>query len=320
MKTFIMLIFLSISLAANSAVPTEEGLLKNLNNSNVSGNLITVKASIQNLSPTVGSVSEAESVKPEFYKWVLSLENPNAISLLQVSYTNSQMMSGQIHDVKYIPDLLTAIKKEKSPEKGMFYAVLMMLTTNQPQGLESFLEKGGASIVRNKNILNEEKIKLLRTYRTYLANNKGKGEANSPLNPPDPQSKAKVLELFKANTYQRSSNVELIKTENEFLWKADWKSVKGYFSNEERRLRIMELASGDNTMKLEASEYVLFNGINELPKFILFKDLKGQSSKMQILSLETKTNREKKLIERFEETKKNIQVQKNGETSYSFLF
>ena len=82
----------------------------------------------------------------------------------------------------------------------------------------------------------------------------------------------------------------------------------------------MELASGDNTMKLEASEYVLFNGINELPKFILFKDLKGQSSKMQILSLETKTNREKKLIERFEETKKNIQVQKNGETSYSFLF
>ena len=320
MKILLSFVLLVASLALVAAVPTEEGLLRNLNNADIPGNMITVKAIIQNTSPAIGAVAETEISKADYYKFVFSIENPNAVSLLQVTYSSSQMMNNQIKDVKYVPDLLSAIKKEKSPEKGMFYAVMMMLTTNQSAGVESFLEKGGVQIVRNKNILNEEKMKLLKTYRTYLANNKGKGDANSPLNPADPQNKAKVLELFRANTFQRSKNVELVKNDNEFLWKADWKTVKGYFSNEERRLRVMEFGSGDSLMKLEANEYVLFNGTNELPKFILFRDLKGQSAKLQVLSLETKKNHEKKLSERFEEAKKNVQTTKVGETNYSFLF
>ena len=104
------------------------------------------------------------------------------------------------------------------------------------------------------------------------------------------------------------------------MWLADWKTVKGYFSNEERRLRVVEYTTPDNTVKLEAQDYVLFNGTNELPKFIILKDSKGQTAKMQVLSLETKTNREKKLSERYEESKKNNSIKSTGETSYSFLF
>jgi hypothetical protein len=320
MKVLITIFTLVLSLTTLAAVPTEEGLLKNLNNAGIPGNLITIKTMVQNSSPAVGAVTETEATKADFYKFVLSIENPNIVSLLQVTYSNSQMLNNQIKDVKYIPDLLTAIKREKSPEKGMFYAVLMMLTTNRSQGVEAFLEKGGVQIVRNRNILNEDKMKLLRSYRTYLANNKGKGDANSPLNPPDPQNKAKNLELFRANTFQRSKNIELIKNENEFLWKADWKSVKGYFTNEERRLRIMEYVFGDTSIKLDAKDYILFNGTNELPKYIFFKDSKGQTAKMQILGLDTKNNREKKLTERYEEAKKSIPATNSGETSYSFLF
>lgn len=320
MKVLITIFTLVLSLTTLAAVPTEEGLLKNLNNAGIPGNLITIKAMVQNSSPAVGAVTETEATKADFYKFVLSIENPNIVSLFQVTYSNSQMLNNQIKDVKYIPDLLNAIKREKSPEKGMFYAVLMMLTTNRSQGVEAFLEKGGVQIVRNRNILNEDKMKLLRSYRTYLANNKGKGDANSPLNPPDPQNKAKILELFRANTFQRSKNIELIKNENEFLWKADWKSVKGYFTNEERRLRIMEYITGDTSIKLDAKDYILFNGTNELPKYILFKDSKGQTAKMQILGLDTKNNREKKLTERYEEARKSVPATKGGETSYSFLF
>ncbi|MGZ3808432.1 MAG: hypothetical protein ACXVCE_10120 [Bacteriovorax sp.] len=316
MKILACIISLALTFSAMGSVPTEEGLLKNLNNAGIPGNLITIKAMIQGATPA--APAEIDSGKTDFYKFVISLENPNLISFFQVAYSNGQMLTSQIKDVKYVPDLLAAIKREKSPEKGLFYSVLMMLATNRAQGVETFLEKSGVQIVKNKNILNEEKMKLLRAYRTYLANNKGKGDANSPLNPADPQNKAKVIELFRANTFERSKNIELAKLDNEFVWKVDWKAVQAYFTNEERRLRKIEYSNGESASKLEATDYVLFNGTNELPKYITFKDSKGQTAKIQILSLETKTNREKKLSERYEEAKKSASSA-NAE-SFSFLF
>ncbi len=301
-----------------AAVPTEEGLLKNLNNADIPGNLITIKAMLQ-AGATVGNVAGAvEAPKIDYYKFVISLENPSAISLLQIAYSNGQMLNSQIKDVKYIPDLVAAIRKEKSPEKGLFNAIFMMLTTNRSQGMEAFLEKSGIQVVKNKNILNEEKMKLLKAYRNYLATNKGKGEANSPLNPTDPQNKAKIIELFRANTFQRSKNIELVKIENEFFWRADWKSGLGYFSNEERRLRKFEYNLADTQIRIEASDYILFNGTNELPKAINLKDSKGILSKMQVLGLDIKANREKKLYERYEEARKFAPT--NSESGYSFLF
>ena len=317
-----MFILLIASATTNAAVPTEEGLLKNLNNAAIPGNLITIKALVQPQGGTgVGNIgAEADVVKSDYYKFIISLENPNSISLLQIAYSNAQMQNAQIRDVKYISDLMSFIKKEKTIERGMFYSVLMMLTTNRSQGLELFLEKSGVQVVKNKNILNEDKMKLLKAYRTYLATNKGKGEANSPLNPSDPQSKSKVIELFRANTFVRSSNIELVKIESEFFWRVDWKSTKAYFSNEERRLRMIDFTTADATAKIEANDYVLFNGTNELPKTMTFKDTKGQSSKIQIISLDTKNNREKKLNERFDEAKKSLVSGGGVEANYSFLY
>ena len=313
---------LTISVSTIAAVPTEEGLLKNLNNAAIPGNLITIKALLQPIGGLgVGNVGvEADAVKSDYYKFIISLENPSSISLLQIAYSNAQMQNAQIKDVKYIPDLMSAIKKEKTIEKGLFYSVLMMLTTNRSQGVELFLEKSGVQIVKNKNILNEDKMKLLKAYRTYLATNKGKGEANSPLNPSDPQSKTKVIELFRANTFVRSNNIELVKIENEFFWRVDWKSTKAYFSNEERRLRMIDFTAIDSTVKIDANDYVLFNGTNELPKTMTIKDSKGQSSKLQVISLDTKGNREKKLNERYDEAKKNLVSGGGVEANYSFLY
>lgn len=310
MKLLAFLVFFLFSTQLLAAVPTEEGLLKNLNNAGIPGNLITIKAMVQG--------PEVDGAKTDYYRFQISLENPAVVSLLQVAYSNGQMLNSQMKDVKYIPDMVSAIKRDKSVERGLFYAALMMLATNKSNGMEAFLEKNGIQIVRNKNILNEEKMKLLRAYRTYLANNKGKGDANSPLNPPDPANKAKVVELFRANTFDRAKNIELTKIENEFVWKVDWKSTQGYFTNEDRRLRRLDYVNGDLNVRLDATEYIQFNGTNELPKFIFMKDSKGLSSKMQILGLDTKTNREKKLAERYDELKKALTSP--TPESYTFLY
>ena len=309
MKKFLVKIILvmTVSLSVHASVPTEEGLLKNLNNADLPGQFITVKMMVQSLT---------ETDKTQYLKLQLSLDNPNAIGLLQTTYSNGQMLTSQIKNVKYFPDLLTQIKREKSAEKSLFYGVVMMLTTNTSSGVEAFLEKNGVSVVKNKTILNEDKIKLLRAYRSHLVNNKGKGEAGSPLNPEDPKNKEKVLELFRSNTFKRAKNIELVKKDNEFMWKVDWKSAQGYFSNEERQFRAIDYNTPDTQIKVEASNYLLFNGTNELPKFFNVKDSAGQLYKIQTLSLDIK-KADKRLSESYEELKK---APAQNEAPYSFLF
>jgi hypothetical protein len=310
MPTFFLCLLTAFVISANAfaSVPTEEGLLKNLNNADLPGQYITIKMMGQSL---------AEQEKADYVKFIITLENPNAIGLLQVVYNNSQMQNSQIKSVKYTPDLLVQIRKEKSQERAMFFASLMMLATNRSAGMEAFLEKNGVSILKNKNILNQDKMKLLRDYRTHLVNSKGKGDAGSPLNPEDPAAKQKALELFRANTFKRAPNVELVKKENEFMWKTDWKSVQGFFSNEERRLREIDLNSADGQISLDANTYVLFNGVNELPKFIGIKDQKGINYKLQVLSLDTKLKGEKRLSDSYEELKK---LGGQEASAYPFLY
>lgn len=301
------LLAFAISFSALASVPTEEGLLRNLNNADLPGQFVNVKMMVQSLM---------EPEKIEYVKFQLALDNPATVGLLQTTYSNSQMLNSQIKSVKFIPDLLGQIKKEKAPEKSLFYGVLMMLTTNRSQGMEAFLEKNGVSVVKNKTILNEDKMRLLRAYRSHLVNNKGKGDAGSPLSPEDPKMKDKVQDLFRSNTFKRAKNVELVKKDNEFMWKVDWKSAQGYFSNEERQFRAVDYATTETQIKIEANNYLLFNGTNELPKFMNVKDSTGQLFKVQTLGLDVK-RADKKLAESYEELKK---APASGEVSYSFLF
>jgi hypothetical protein len=254
----------------------------------------------------------------EYIKIIFFVEKSGVIGAFQITYGDSQMQSSQIHDVKYIADLPKALTQEISPEKSLFYGALLMLATNHPDGMEAFIEKNGVKFNRNKTQVNEEKLALLKSYKEYLVNTKGKGkgEAESPLNPPDPEERTKVIALFKSNTYTRSPNVELIKIGSEFFWKADWKNLQGLFTNEERRLKKFDYKNQDGEYSLEVSEFTLFNGINELPKFIEIKSEKGLNTKIQIIAEEVGNKKEKD----FEELKKKAAGKKDTKETLGFLF
>jgi hypothetical protein len=301
-------LLIGFSINAKASVPTEEGLLRNLNNADLPGQFINIKLMVQAIG--------GEQDQSEYIKLQLSLENGNIISALQTTFSNGQMLNSQIKSIKYFPDLIKQLRIEKTPEKNLFYGVLIMLATNRSQGIEIFLEKNGISIVRNKSILNEDKMKLLRAYRSHLVNNKGKGDAGSPLSPDDPKSKERVQDLFRSNTFKRAKNIELVKKDNEFMWKVDWKTAQSYFSNEERQFRGIEYGNNDAQIKIEANNYLMFNGTNELPKFLNLKDSKGAIYKVQTLGLDIKRS-DKKLSESYEEIKKLPQTE---ESTNSFLY
>jgi hypothetical protein len=285
-----------------AAVPTEEGLLKNLNNPTPNGKIVTIKMAIQH------------ATKNEFLKIVFLLDKPNVIGLAQITYSDSQMQPSQIIDVKFVSDLPTALAKETVPEKNLFYATLLMLATNRPIGMEIFLEKNGVRITKNKSLMNEDKMNLLKSYRTYLTNNKGKGELESPLNPTDAEAKAKIITLFKSNTYGKSKNIELVKTGSQFFWKADWQSLQAIFTNEERRLKRLEYKNLEAEYSLEANDYTSFNGQNELPKLIEIKNNKGMESKIQILGEVVNSKRE------FDDLKMKVLPKKDPKDILSFLY
>lgn len=313
MKKTISIFLMVLTLKLSAAVPTEEGLLRNLNNNPIPGSQITIKAAIKKIDET------KDNNRVDYYKFVLVTDGPT-ISLFQVNYNGSQMLNNQIQDLKLIQDLVGAIKKDKTPERGMFYGALSMLATNRSTGMISFIEKTGGNVTLNRSLLNEDKLKLLKTYHNYLATTKGKGEASSPLNPQDPTEKAKVLDLFKSNTYQRSQNISLVKENNEFLWLADWKSVKGYFTNEERRLRTITFQQGEVLYRLDASDYALLNNNNEFPKNIVVKDEHGVQYKIQILGFDVKKTLEKKLNDRFVEAQKSMGKNIDQGELFEFLF
>jgi hypothetical protein len=314
---FLAIAALSIISSPNSfsSVPTEEGLLRNLNNADLPGQFITLKTMVQTAGYANKVITDQE--KTDYVKFLISLENSPIISLVQITYSSAQMLNTQIKSVKYVPDLLGQIKREKVPEKSLFYSILMMLTSNRSQGVEAFLEKNGTAIVKNRTILNEDKIRLLKAYRSFLINNKGRGDAGSPLNPEDPKNKERILSLFRSNTFKRAQNIELVKKENEFMWKVDWKSAQGFFSNEERHFRAIEYNTGEAQIDMTAAQYTLFNGTNELPKYMSFKDSTGRLFKMQVLGMDNKLKADKRLVDTFLELKK---IPTQEDTTYTFLF
>ncbi len=304
MKVLGLIIFLSLNSFAS--VPTEEGLLKNLNNAELPGSFITLK---------MMSSPALDPEKAEYIKYYIQSETSGPIAVTQTIYSNSQMLPSQLKNVKHYPDIVAFLRKEKQPERHIFNSLLIMLVTNRSLAFETFLEKNGVSVVKNKTLLNEEKIRLLRQYRAHLINSKGRNDVGSPLNPEDPKAKERVLDLFRANSFKRARNIELTKKDGEFVWKVDWKVAQAFFTNEERRFRMIEYATTESSIKLEASQYLMFNGINELPKFFNLIDSTGMNYKIQILGLDIKKI-DKKPAEYFEEYKKTPNL---SEVNVNFL-
>lgn len=311
MKKYLFLCAALFALKTTAAIPTEEGLLKNLNNSapQVGQTIVRFKVT-----------STDESKGDTYYRVILSNENPNSVQVLQQKYAGAQMTAAQLKDVKYEADLFARIKRDTVNEKTTFYSTLGFLVFNKGTGLESIIEKSGGSILRTRSQYNDDKLRLLRQYKGYLSSSKSKGDADSPLNPQDPKEKQRVQELFRSNSLRPSPNVKLTKMGPSFMWHADWKNVHGYFSNEERRLRILEITSSDSPLKIEMEQYGILNGINEFPKTMAMQTKEGIIYRIQILGVESKGNKEKSVLLKYDELRKSMEANSSKEDTEVFLF
>ena len=309
MKKILLMASLLIlsSKIALASVPSEEGLLRNLNNQELAGSNVSLKFSIQPLD---------DSAPAEFMRVYFQQESESNVGMLQVLYSNAQMLNSQITNIRYVPNVIGSARIDKNMERSLFDSTMLMLSLNNPYGFKVTMAKAGVQIANDKDVLNEDKMNLLKEYRTYLVNNKGRSDVGSPFNTDDAKAKGKNIELFKSNTFKRAENIELAKKNNEFMWKVDWKSTQAFFSNEQREFRVLEYVAGDISFKIDATSYLAFNGVNSFPKFLNVKEGTGKIVKMQTLSQEVRKT-DKKLKDLYQEYKAHASEKASN---YSFLF
>jgi len=303
MKLFLstlLVIFLNQALAA---IPTVEGLFRNSSNREVAGEGIRISYSIEEqqneilLQKTESESTDKElevemlkqKLEPVFIKQsILIGEDGNSLQSIKYIFNSAEMKNNNLINFKFAPSYNAKIISEFDINKRVFESLKAMYLLNNSSIIGTLLREKGNGYKSNKDILDVEKVRLLERYKEYLIATKEdpdlREELSSPLNPTDLEERGKVLDLMKKNMYEKTNQVSLVKKKNLFRWKVDLGTILAEFSNEDHRLKKFNLQN-NGQIEVTTGDYILFDGLHELPKVIIFKGNNDRVYKIRIISL-----------------------------------
>ncbi|OFZ25182.1 MAG: hypothetical protein A2381_12135 [Bdellovibrionales bacterium RIFOXYB1_FULL_37_110] len=303
----ILLLFFSSNLF--SAYPTAEDLFKNTGNQEVAGNQIVLKFQVEESdekrikSELEGDLSNKDVIKTEipealtlekhdkfetkYLTWTFSLKKESKIELFQEVYSDSLMKSPHLELINYLGDYHSKIRDDNNLERSLFYAIISSLVLNDSRGMVEFLMRHEPTFLSNTMLLNREKIKHLEKYKLFLAEKKDK---NLPVPTPsldeDASTKKKQMdEMMHMSMYQKNNQVSLQRLDGNFFWMVNLPTFKAYYKNENRDLYKVDFNKDTANITTIMGNYMLFDGIHQLPKRILFKTTNGRNFIIRILEL-----------------------------------
>ncbi|MBI2521391.1 MAG: hypothetical protein HYV97_13305 [Bdellovibrio sp.] len=293
------LIFLTINIPNSfSAVPSIEGLFKNLNNKPVTEKLVTIKAKVQ--TEVISDTQEGQS-KEYYLKMMLLKRNDHQLDVLHTIHTSPDCNYKTIVDYKYFDDVSASIAKGEEDVSLSFYALMSMLGSNNSKIISTFMKKRNSDFVNEKEILNQEKIKLLEAYLGFLKSGETPDSGNSPLRPKSDAEKNKIDELMSMRFYKlpTSTNLKMVKIGREISWVIKFENVDAYFDNETFRLKKFKSNLYDQVISYDFTNYILMDGTHEFPRTInIVNEGKGQTN-LTILDVnysDDKNNQFKKIL------------------------
>jgi hypothetical protein len=319
--------FLVITNTVFAAIPTPEGLFRNGNNKDINTEMVVIKLKIEEISndgvlklekesqEDLKEVISANSQRTRHYKFIYSNEKDKSVDLIQVQYEDAQMKKESVIKASYFKNLNKKLAENISYEPTLFYSLNLMLTLNNSKGLTGLIKKVNETFKNNKELMNQEKVTLLEKYREYLARAREKTDKTtsvevsmtkedlSPLAPMTDDEKKKVKELLDAKMYDTSEIVTLKKIDNKFFWQMKMENIYADFSSESHRLKKLVLNIGDETIEINLSNYILFDGIHELPKTIIYKSLNNKVFKITYLKYQGVMFKGRKMYKRAREYK-----------------
>jgi hypothetical protein len=332
MKILIPVLVSLFSTLIVAAVPTAEGLFRNGNNKDIDGDMIVLTFIIEEhvnkkliesskVAETTEQVEDkllGEKMGPRYFKIIYGTESEERVEAILVEYNRAKLSAKSVIDVKYFSNLIEKIKSDEFIEREIFYSVLNMLALNDSRAIAQVLMRHNTNFNDNNKLLNEKKYKLLNDYKKYLQTVKEdeslKETLENPLKPEDNEKMETVKETMGMPLYQRDETVKLVRDNTDFYWQVGLENSFAKFDSKKQRLIEFVHNNGSSSIKINMGEYILFDGIHELPKYIFLKDLLERVFKVQVTSYKVFKNTGKKMIQRYKQygelvkkNKKNIQ-------------
>ncbi len=325
-KLFLILSFCLTSLSATAAIPSTEGLFRNGNNADVTSTLVTVNFRfIRDMSELImektsedspANESELLEVKPIplFVKFLLSVDKYDRVQVIQAIYSSGKMRSSSLLDVRYISNLKNKIKKSNE-RKALFYSLLSSFALNRSKEMSALLLSKSKVFKTNKQLLDPEKKALYEKYKRYLAvTKKDKSLLESmenPLNPKDIEAQKAVGIIKKRPFMQKDPAVSLEKNSGDFYWKVSLDVMEASFTSETFRLEKLSFGPPENALKMNFSDYILFDGTHELPKHMKIRSI-DEIVSIRALSLRHRGLGSKTMTQKYRKILKDMPKKSEG--------
>ncbi len=285
MKNCLFVLLLALMGTQLFAAPTMEGLFRNGNNPDLSADLVVATFSVEELPSEV-----SKELLPTRYVKVFMSRSNSAIVALQADYADNRFAEPATQKSFYRTQLSDDVREAKFVERPLFYSVLSTLLLNDSRPMNHFLKAHSNGFKTNREAMSPEKLELLQKYKEYLIAISEEGgsvkDAIKASKEGNAEERAKAMEVITGGIYEKNDKVRLAREGGQFFWSVDLGAFKAFFSNEEHRLKKIQLMmEGGKNVELECGEYTLLNGTHELPKTMMLRDSTNSLYRISFLSL-----------------------------------
>jgi hypothetical protein len=262
--------FLSV-VSSYGSIPTVEGLFRNPSNGEVTQKTAVIRFAIERRSSLVSEGIQQEPAQDQitkhYVKYIFDTNLKTRVRAIQAIYKTKEMNGNDLVSVRYISN----ISEEKLVrEKKLFLAILSSLTLNRSNELMNYLKGISKDVKYNKENYDEEKKKLLSSYKNYLTDKKenNETETQNPMKPELLEEKEKIDVTMKRPLFIRSETTKLRKKNRSFYWEVVLDNFQGEFENENLKMRKMEFNNLSSIDQFSFENYLLIDGIHSFPKII----------------------------------------------------
>lgn len=277
MRLFFVVLFTGIySIIGHSYVPTLDSLLRNGNNEDINQNTV-----IANLTITEKPTKPTEQIKTYYSKFVISNFRETYSNIIQLNFerdfTNSSMREMKVIASNGVKNVFTA---NENLDGEIFYGLFEFLVLNKSKRLLSVLRKYDPGLKTNKELINQDKLTLLKRYKTYLEAQKedeDNQDLKNPLKPQTEEEQKSVSEIMKQAMILPDENIKRIKIGDEFYFIIDKENMFLKFDKNHRikEFNFRNLYGGE--IEIVFGRFVAFSNSLEFPEFIRIKSSTGRN-------------------------------------------
>lgn len=285
MKIFLLGLLLSRSVF--SYVPTFESFFRNGGNAQIEPTAVFVSAILTKMNANNIEKKTYTTNEKIYVRWVWDKVAEGDYRLRQFLFKDKSLAKESILEVKELGKLNASLFKETAigNEQGFFYSLIEALFINNSSLMVDYLKKVGIEIFPNKDLINEEKRKLLGELKHFFVEKKnGSEEIVSPLSPKHEEYQDNV-QLMRRPLYEDQGVVKLELCENGPCLHAKKDGFEGFLNDIDRSFIKLQLKHNAGSLEVSFSSYRKMPGNLYQPVSFVFQDHLDEFTQVKIRSI-----------------------------------